>query len=202
MLDDTCYVNIFSSGVSNPAGVQIATARSCELSVFVGLSYLPLDFDICLRRRPWHYEDSMLSGTLTHFLSPNQKALEVSCHFSLECFLSKNRKGSSLFPHTHRVSISMPFCGAAATAHNQAAAESLWESHRLCAAISRWMSDACLCFTEATLWLYPLTACKSLLVLIIQSDYVVHTSSVFNLENFTSFVPSFEALQREKPQTS
>lgn len=30
------------------------------------------------------------------FIGPNQKALEASCHFSLECFLSKNRKGSSV----------------------------------------------------------------------------------------------------------
>lgn len=44
----------------------------------------------------WRSEDSALSGTLTHFQWPNQKALEASCHFSLECFLSKNRKGSSV----------------------------------------------------------------------------------------------------------
>lgn len=30
------------------------------------------------------------------FIGPNQKALVASCHFSLECFLSKNRKGSSV----------------------------------------------------------------------------------------------------------
>lgn len=43
-----------------------------------------------------HYEVSKLSGSLTWFLRVNQKALEVSGHFSLECFLSKNRKGCSV----------------------------------------------------------------------------------------------------------
>lgn len=41
-------------------------------------------------------EDSAVSGSLTHFQWSNQKALEASCHFSLECFLSKNRKGRSV----------------------------------------------------------------------------------------------------------
>lgn len=37
-----------------------------------------------------------VSHSLTHFRTLNQKALEVSCHFSLEGFVAKNRKGSSV----------------------------------------------------------------------------------------------------------
>jgi hypothetical protein len=44
-----------------------------------------------------------------NLLSKYQKALDVSCHFSGECLLSKNRKQSLIFPQTHRGWISMPF---------------------------------------------------------------------------------------------
>lgn len=76
---------------------QIIT-RPCELWILFGLSYFSTVslWYFSLKESPWHSEDSKPAGTLSHFLSLNQKALEVSCHFSLECFLSKNRKGSSV----------------------------------------------------------------------------------------------------------
>lgn len=54
-----------------------------------------------------------------------QKALEASCHFSLECFLSESRKRQLCFPPTRRGPASMPPRSATVTMHNHAAAESL-----------------------------------------------------------------------------
>lgn len=54
-----------------------------------------------------------------------KKALEASCHFSLECFLSESRKGSSVSSPTCRGPASMPPRRATATMHNHAAAVSL-----------------------------------------------------------------------------
>lgn len=54
-----------------------------------------------------------------------KKTLEASCHFSLECFLSESRKGSSVSLPTCRGPASMPPRRATATMHNHAAAVSL-----------------------------------------------------------------------------
>ena len=110
------------------------------------------------------------------FLAWIKRPWRLPAIFLWSVFSQRTGKGRLCFPHTCRASIPVPFYAAA---HNQAAAESLWGPRRLCAGISHRTNNAVSCFLR----LHYDRGLYCLVSLIVRSVHVLHTGSVFSLEN-------------------